>query len=55
MSTSKAWDFDKIHGTFDSNTANSILKTPLIGSFRDDTLIWKLEHDGIYSVRSAYK
>ncbi|CAJ2632963.1 unnamed protein product [Trifolium pratense] len=29
--------------------------TPLYASVRDDKLVWKLEQDGFYSVRSAYK
>jgi predicted transcriptional regulator YheO len=55
VSTSKAWDFDKINSTIDSITSSRILKTPLIASVRDDTIVWKLEHDGAYSVRGAYK
>jgi hypothetical protein len=54
MNNSKSWDFEKIRGIFDNNIVRSIAKTPLLGSVRDDTLVWKLEHDGAYSVRSAY-
>ncbi|MCH81376.1 ribonuclease H protein [Trifolium medium] len=54
-SNSKTWDYEKIHSIFDSNTANRILQTPLFASVRADTLVWKMENDGIYSVRSAYK
>ncbi|PNX70097.1 pentatricopeptide repeat-containing protein, partial [Trifolium pratense] len=32
-----------------------IMQTPLYASVRDDKLVWKLEQDGVYSVRSAYK
>ncbi|CAJ2675491.1 unnamed protein product [Trifolium pratense] len=31
------------------------MQTPLYVSVRDDKLVWKLEQDGFYSVRSAYK
>jgi ribonuclease HI len=55
MSTSKAWDVNKINGFFDSITSSRILKTPLFASVSDDAIAWKLEHDGEYSVRSAYK
>jgi hypothetical protein len=58
MSTSKAWDFDKIHDIYLTATLSelrSIAKTPLFHSVHDDTLVWKLEHDGNYFVRSAYK
>jgi hypothetical protein len=54
MNNSKSWDFEKIRGIFDNNIVRSIAKTPLLGSVRDDTIVWKLEHDGAYSVRSAY-
>ncbi|CAJ2636477.1 unnamed protein product [Trifolium pratense] len=52
---SKTWDFDKIRGIFDNITLRRIMQTPLYASVRDDKLVWKLEQDGVYSVRSAYK
>ncbi|CAJ2636059.1 unnamed protein product [Trifolium pratense] len=52
---SKTWDFDKIRGIFDNITLRRIMQTPLYAFVRDDKLVWKLEQDGVYSVRSAYK
>ncbi|MCI80098.1 hypothetical protein A2U01_0101369, partial [Trifolium medium] len=46
---------DKIRDIFDSNTVRRIVQTPLFASVRDDKLVWKMEQDGVYSVRSAYK
>ncbi|MCI25022.1 hypothetical protein A2U01_0046210, partial [Trifolium medium] len=51
---SKSWDMNRIRGLFDGNTVTCIEQTPLFDSVRDDTLVWKLDHDGNYSVRSAY-
>jgi hypothetical protein len=55
MCNSKSWDLAKICDMFDNNTVRRIVQTPLYDSVHDDRLVWKLEHDGIYSVRSAYK
>ncbi|KAK2355577.1 hypothetical protein QL285_092977 [Trifolium repens] len=52
---SKAWDLAKLGDMFDNNIVRRIVQTPLYDSVHDDKLVWKLEHDGIYSVRSAYK
>ncbi|MCI09535.1 RNA-directed DNA polymerase (Reverse transcriptase), partial [Trifolium medium] len=51
---SKSWDMNRIRRLFDSNTVTCIEQTPLFESVCDDTLVWKLEHDGNYSVGSAY-
>ncbi|GAU46456.1 hypothetical protein TSUD_402230 [Trifolium subterraneum] len=55
LTSSKAWDIVKINGIFDGSTVRHIINTPLLASVRNDKLVWKLEHDGNYSVRSAYK
>jgi hypothetical protein len=54
MSNSKSWDSDKISSMFDSTTVRRIVNTPLLASVRTDKLVWKLEQDGLYTVRSAY-
>ncbi|GAU29840.1 hypothetical protein TSUD_223860 [Trifolium subterraneum] len=54
MSNSKFWDIDKISSMFDSTTVRCIINTPLLASVLLDKLVWKLEHDGVYSVCSAY-
>ncbi|GAU17471.1 hypothetical protein TSUD_340140 [Trifolium subterraneum] len=54
MSNCKSWDIDKISSMFDSTTVRRIINTPLFASVRTDKLVWNLEHDGVYSVRSAY-
>ncbi|GAU39501.1 hypothetical protein TSUD_68650 [Trifolium subterraneum] len=50
LNNSKKWDYDKIQSMFDNNTANRIMQTPLFDSVHEDTLVWKMEHDGLYSV-----
>jgi len=36
------------------NTSISILNTPLFPSVTQDVPTWKLEKDGVYTVKSAY-
>ncbi|GAU25702.1 hypothetical protein TSUD_216310 [Trifolium subterraneum] len=55
LENAKAWNYDKIINLFDNNTVSRIMQTPLFPSVHHDTLAWKLEQDGIYSVCSAYK
>jgi hypothetical protein len=57
LNSAKAWDWDyeKIHNMFDNTIENRIMQTPLLASVREDALVWKMEYDGVYSVRSAYK
>lgn len=44
-----------INGFFDNATARRIFNTPLLASVINDVPTWKLEKDGVYTVRSAYK
>jgi hypothetical protein len=55
MTNSKSWDIDKISSMFDNSIVRHIVNTPLLASVRTDKLVWKLEQDGVYTVRSAYK
>lgn len=52
---SHSWNHQVIAHCFDYATAQSILKTPLIQQVEEDKLIWKVEKNGHYSVRSAYR
>jgi len=38
-----------------NNTTKSIFNTPLLASVTHDMLTWRLEMDGVYTVKSAYK
>jgi hypothetical protein len=55
MPNSKKWNYEVLCSMFEANTVSTIMKTPLFDSVREDTIVWKLEQDGNYSVRSAYK
>uniref|UniRef100_A0A803PD31 Uncharacterized protein n=1 Tax=Cannabis sativa TaxID=3483 RepID=A0A803PD31_CANSA len=48
------WNRDKLYHYFDDFSASSILKVPIGGLQRDDTLVWNHEASGIFSVKSAY-
>jgi hypothetical protein len=55
MSDSKKWNFPLIYSLFDDSSARKILKTPLLHSVSVDKVTWRLEKDGHYSVKSAYR
>ncbi|CAJ2637113.1 unnamed protein product [Trifolium pratense] len=55
MSDSKMWNLPLICSLFDDSSARKILKTPLLDSVPVDKVIWRLEKDGHYSVKSAYR
>ncbi|KAA3468713.1 reverse transcriptase [Gossypium australe] len=44
-----------IRNLFDEDTASRILSIPISGSSLEDTLVWKFEGSGTYSVRSGYQ
>lgn len=47
------WDVQQVHNYFPPNLSCVILKIPLLPYCQLDTLIWDLEENGFYSVRSA--
>ena len=51
----KVWNDNFIHYVFDDGTTSQILQTPLLPSVRRDTMVWRHEKNGLYSVRSAYR
>jgi hypothetical protein len=51
----KEWNENFIRYVFDTGTANQILNTPLFPSVLVDKATWRLERNGCYSVRSAYR
>ncbi|KAK2358306.1 hypothetical protein QL285_095501 [Trifolium repens] len=53
--TDKTWNWDVVNQTFSPEVANSILNTPLVGQVTEDGLIWKIEKNSYYSVKSAYR
>jgi hypothetical protein len=52
---SKQWHTENIYLLFDNVSAQHICRTPLYASVQQDIPTWKLEKNGIYSVRSAYR
>jgi len=50
----KSWNVPLVRQIFSDDNASCILHTPLIEQVQNDRLIWKVEKNGYYSVRSAY-
>lgn len=50
----KAWNQELINSIFPPEDAHAILKVPLLNDIDEDQVIWKLNRNGLYSVRSAY-
>jgi len=50
----KRWNEQVVRQVFSDDIAHKILRTPLFSQVDDDTIIWKAERNGRYSVRSAY-
>ncbi|KAA3460420.1 reverse transcriptase [Gossypium australe] len=51
---SATWNEELIRNLFDEAIANRICSIPISGSSLEDTLVWKFEGSGTYSVRSGY-
>jgi hypothetical protein len=51
----KAWNMELVNSLFSPQTANAILKTPIINSDGRDILVWKLTPAGDCTSKSAYK
>ncbi|CAJ2660552.1 unnamed protein product [Trifolium pratense] len=51
----KCWNMPLITSIFEPNCVTKILDTPLYKSVVDDMRIWRVEKNGMYSVRSAYR
>ncbi|KAA3453717.1 reverse transcriptase [Gossypium australe] len=49
------WNDKLIRNLFDEVTANRIRSIPIFGSSLEDTIVWKYEGSGTYSVRSGYR
>lgn len=50
----KQWNRDLISSCFERDVAQQIVSIPLSFRLPPDSLVWKGEKDGMYSVRSAY-
>uniref|UniRef100_A0A803PV88 Reverse transcriptase domain-containing protein n=1 Tax=Cannabis sativa TaxID=3483 RepID=A0A803PV88_CANSA len=48
------WNRDKLNYYFDNLSVSSILRVPIGGLHRDDTLVWKHDPSGVFTVKSAY-
>jgi hypothetical protein len=51
----KVWNEQLVRQLFGNETTQNILNTPLHQQVQMDKLIWKVEKNGCYSVRSAYR
>jgi hypothetical protein len=47
----KRWNVPFIREFFDADSQEKILHTPLLNSIREDKVIWRLENNGMYSVK----
>lgn len=54
MSSPTSWDMDKLRKHFLPYKVEAILKVPLLGYNTKDSLFWKLDKKGCYSVKSGY-
>ncbi|KAA3459024.1 reverse transcriptase [Gossypium australe] len=54
-SDSNTWKADLIRKLVEEDTARRILSIPLSGGNSQDTVVWKFEGSGEYSVRSGYR
>lgn len=52
---SKKWNAALVSQVFTHDLAADILNTPLYDQVPVDNMVWKVERNGIYSVRSAYR
>ncbi|MCH95897.1 ribonuclease H protein, partial [Trifolium medium] len=51
----KAWDIAKVRNLFSGDAVERILATPLMGSVKEDKVVWEEERNGCYSVKTGYK
>ncbi|KAG4916734.1 hypothetical protein JHK87_054291 [Glycine soja] len=51
----KSWNWDIIKYIFNEEDIEAIKRTPLFDTTTEDKLIWPLEKNGVYSVKSPYK
>jgi hypothetical protein len=53
--TTKTWNLGVVQQVFSPEIARQILNTPLLEQVGEDRLIWRVEKNGFYSVKSAYR
>ncbi|KAA3461182.1 ABC transporter C family member 10 [Gossypium australe] len=53
--TTRRWKRDLIENTFPEHIAQKILQIPLAEEEHEDFQVWREEHSGEFTVRSAYK
>ncbi|CAJ2637135.1 unnamed protein product [Trifolium pratense] len=51
----KGWNLPLLTTLLDSSGIDKVLHTPLFDSVVEDKHIWRMEKNGVYSVRSAYR
>ncbi|KAK2440624.1 hypothetical protein QL285_012013 [Trifolium repens] len=51
----KCWNLPLLTTLLNSSGVNKVLNTPLFDSVSEDKRIWRMEKNGAYSVRSAYR
>jgi hypothetical protein len=50
----RVWDIDKIESLFSNEMVQAILDTPLFAEVQNDRIVWMLERNGRYTVKSGY-
>ncbi|XP_058756815.1 uncharacterized protein LOC131630038 [Vicia villosa] len=53
--TGKQWNLNLIHQLVGGGVAQKIVNTPLFEAVHEDRIVWNLENNDIFSVRSAYR
>jgi hypothetical protein len=51
----RVWDIDKIESLFPDDMVQAILDTPLFAEVQNDKMVWMMEHNGRYTVKTGYK
>ncbi|GMI84947.1 hypothetical protein HRI_002164000 [Hibiscus trionum] len=51
----KCWKLDVLHRLFPDSLVSTISEIPLANSYQSDTLVWRHDNAGVYTVKSGYK
>ena len=51
----RVWDIDKLESLFPDDMVQAILDTPLFAEVQNDKIVWTMERNGRYTVKTGYK
>ena len=51
----RVWDIDKLESLFPDDMVQAILDTPLFAEVQNDKIVWMMERNGRYTVKTGYK